>query len=155
MTSLHELLHCEKKSVGYSLRESADSVSRKIHTWFKEYRDTKAYSSLGLLFICSFCYFGRSSALFISQLLTLIRIELEFKFREIRAKINFAKYKYFTKVIYIFRISRLRASKLYIICSYFKSLKVFRTPIPEPLRVILRKFAHKLAKSIFLKFKLE
>ena len=28
--------------------------------------------------------------------------------------------------------TRLRASKLYITCSYFKSLKFFRTPILEP-----------------------
>ena len=34
---------------------------------------------------------------------------------------------------YINGTSRLRASKLYIICSYFKSLKFFWTPIPESL----------------------
>ena len=34
-----------------------------------------------------------------------------------------------------------------IIYSYFKSLKFFPTPIPEPLGFISRKFAHKVAKS--------
>ena len=49
-------------------------------------------------------------------------------------------------------ISRSRALKWCIICSYFKSLKFFRTPIPEPLGVISRKFAHKVSKSkYFLK----
>ena len=35
---------------------------------------------------------------------------------------------------YIFEISISRASKLFIICSYFKSLKFYQTAIPEPFR---------------------
>ena len=63
-----------------------------------------------------------------------------FKFRENTSKTNFEKsLKVFIKLrnLYISRknyingIYRLRASKLYIICSYFKSLKFFRTPIPK------------------------
>ena len=41
----------------------------------------------------------------------------------------FAKFKYLAKQFYINGISRSRALKRYIICSYFKSLKFFRTPI--------------------------
>ena len=42
-----------------------------------------------------------------------------------------------------------------IICSYFKSLKIFRTAILEPLRSHFAKIAHKVAKSkYFQKFKL-
>ena len=50
-------------------------------------------------------------------------------------------------------ISRLRASKLYIICSYFESLKFFSDTHSGAIGgVILRKVAHKVAKiKIFLK----
>ena len=39
----------------------------------------------------------------------------------------------FSEDNYKFKIARLRASKLYIICSYFKSLNFFQTFAPEPL----------------------
>ena len=48
---------------------------------------------------------------------------------------------------YIFEISRSRSSKLYIICSYFKSLNFFLTAILEPLRSHFARIAHKVAKS--------
>ena len=47
---------------------------------------------------------------------------------------------------YIFEISGSRASKLYITCSYFKSLKCFRIPISESFRSHFAKIAHKVAK---------
>ena len=49
----------------------------------------------------------------------------------------------FCKSNYIFEISRSRASKLYITCSYVKSLNFFL----EPLRGHFAKIAHKVAKS--------
>ena len=53
----------------------------------------------------------------------------------------------FRKSNYIFEISRSRASKLYIICLYFKSLKFFSGAIAEPLLSHFVKIAHKVAKS--------
>ena len=49
----------------------------------------------------------------------------------------------------MFEISRSRASKLYIICSYFKSLKFFRTAILEPLwshfaKIVLKSRNHNI-----------
>ena len=55
---------------------------------------------------------------------------------------------------YIFKISRLRALKLYVICSYFKSLKFFRTPTLEPFGVISRNLLIRSRnQNIFEKFK--
>ena len=53
---------------------------------------------------------------------------------------NIAKFK----INYIFKIFRFRASKLYIICSYFKR---FWTSIPEPLQSHFAKITYKRAKS--------
>ena len=51
--------------------------------------------------------------------------------------------------------SDISASKLHIICSYFKNLNFFRTAILEPSRSHFVKIAHKVAESnIFEKFKL-
>ena len=57
---------------------------------------------------------------------------------------------------YMFKISRLRALKLYvIICSYFKSLKFFRTPTLAPFGVIsLNLLIRSRNQNIFEKFKL-
>ena len=59
----------------------------------------------------------------------------------------FAKLEYLKVINYIFQISRPRASKWYITCSYFKSLKFFRTAVLESLRSHFEKIAHKIAKS--------
>ena len=58
----------------------------------------------------------------------------------------FAKFKYFAKQIIIFGISRSRASKWYIICSYSKSLKFFRTSENGLKSTYFAKIAHKIAK---------
>ena len=54
----------------------------------------------------------------------------------------FAKFEYFEKVIICSKSPGPSALKLYI-CSHFKSFKVFRTAIPEPLRCHFAKIAHK------------
>ena len=46
-----------------------------------------------------------------------------------------------------FEISRSRALKLYIICSYSKCLNFFRIAILEPFGRHFAKIAHKVAKS--------
>ena len=48
---------------------------------------------------------------------------------------------------YLFGISRSRASKLYMICSYSKSLKFFRTSKNGLNSDYFEKNAHKIAKS--------
>ena len=79
-----------------------------------------------------------------------------FKFRKNMSKNSFAKFlKMFLKSRnlnisgsnYIFKISRSRASKLFIICKYFNILKFFQTVNLEPLRSYFAKIAHKVAKS--------
>ena len=55
----------------------------------------------------------------------------------------------------MFKISRLCASKLYIICSYFKSLRFFGQPFWSNCEVISRKLLiNSQNQNIFQKFKL-
>ena len=62
----------------------------------------------------------------------------------------------FARGVYIFKISRLRASKLCIICSYIKCLNIFSNSHSEAIESNFAKIAHKVAKSnIFEKFKLD
>ena len=66
------------------------------------------------------------------------------KFRETLGVHKIAKFKYFAKIItypdYVLQ-------KLYIICSYFKSLNFFGHSLRSHWGVISRTFAHKFAKS--------
>ena len=78
-----------------------------------------------------------------------------FKFRDFMNTLQNLFSSYFREKIYINGISRSRASKWYIICSYFKSLNFFGHPLRSHWGVISRKFAQKVAKSkYFLKNKL-
>ena len=68
-------------------------------------------------------------------------------FREIRKCLRkTAKFEFFCETNYIFRISRSRASKRYITCSYSKSLKFFRTSENGLNSAYFAKIAHKIAK---------
>ena len=55
-------------------------------------------------------------------------------FSKIWAKTDFTKFKYFEKVLTYLKYPDHVLQKLYMICSYFKSLKFFRTAIEESFR---------------------